>query len=124
MFHFQKNFLHIFRQLNNTKKVKKTTLSKDSRSKAMSLKGNIALVTGGAEGIGLAVTRQFLKSGISGIVIADINKEKGCETAEKLGHEFGDSRVLFLDCDTSQAKQLDGMKDKFLNKNFFVIQYF
>lgn len=108
MFQIRKKFLQNFRQFYSKKAVKKALLSRDSQVKGLtSLRGNIALVTGAAEGIGLAVSRLFLKCGVSGIVIADLNREKGCEAAEKLGHEFGDSRVFFFDCDTSESKQLD-----------------
>lgn len=44
----------------------------------------IAIVTGGASGLGLATAELFVKEGAK-VVLADINVEKGAEAAEKLG---------------------------------------
>ncbi len=47
------------------------------------LDGNVAIVTGGAQGIGFAVAKRFLDEGAS-VVIADVNAEKGARAAEAL----------------------------------------
>lgn len=44
----------------------------------------IAIVTGGASGLGLATAELFVKEGAK-VVLADINAEKGAEAAERLG---------------------------------------
>lgn len=45
----------------------------------MSLRGKVAIVTGGGQGIGKAITKQFLEKGFS-VVIAEIDEEAGRET--------------------------------------------
>jgi len=52
------------------------------------------LVTGGAQGIGLAYCRTILAGG-GKVFFTDINEEQGMKTQEKLAEEFGKSRVGF-----------------------------
>ncbi len=47
------------------------------------LKGKVAIVTGGASGIGAATLRRFMAEGAS-VVCADINDEAGAEVVAKL----------------------------------------
>lgn len=48
----------------------------------MSLQGKVAIVTGGGQGIGKAIAKQFLEKGFS-VVIAEIDEEAGRETEAK-----------------------------------------
>ncbi len=48
------------------------------------LKGKSAIITGGAMGIGRAITAYFLKAGAN-VLIADVNEEAAQKTAEELG---------------------------------------
>ncbi|MDH3196209.1 MAG: SDR family oxidoreductase [Hyphomicrobiales bacterium] len=61
----------------------------------MSLENKAALITGGAQGIGLAVARRFLDEGAR-VVIADKDEEAGGEAISTLG-ELG--AVRFIHCD-------------------------
>jgi NAD(P)-dependent dehydrogenase (short-subunit alcohol dehydrogenase family) len=71
------------------------------------LDDKIAIITGGAEGIGLAIAKVLLKSGVSGIAIADNSKDKGQESIRQLSSEFGENKILFFDGDMSQSKPFD-----------------
>jgi len=52
------------------------------------------LVTGGAQGIGLAISRRILTGG-GRVFFTDINEKQGEETKESLVKEFGQSKVGF-----------------------------
>ena len=57
----------------------------------MELKDSIALVTGGASGLGQATVEEFVSKG-SRVVILDINEEN----AKKIIENLGEDNVLFI----------------------------
>jgi 3-oxoacyl-[acyl-carrier protein] reductase len=59
----------------------------------MRLKDKVALITGGARGIGLATANAFLKAGAK-VVIADINREGAEEAAHRLDPTKGHVKAL------------------------------
>lgn len=58
-------------------------VSHKSISELISLKGKVALVTGGAAGMGKATAKRYVEAGAA-VVIADMNKEKAEQTAKEL----------------------------------------
>jgi glucose 1-dehydrogenase len=64
----------------------------------MLLENKVAIVTGGARGIGYAVARRFLEDGAR-VVIADIDEDAGSEAVQSLG-AFG--AVRFVACDVGE----------------------
>jgi NAD(P)-dependent dehydrogenase (short-subunit alcohol dehydrogenase family) len=76
-------------------------------SATMNFKGRVALVTGGASGIGFAVARQLAELGAS-IVIADMNID-GAEAAAK---KLGDVEVIAIKVDVSDSGSVTRMVDE------------
>ncbi|KAK7419304.1 hypothetical protein QQX98_003456 [Neonectria punicea] len=63
------------------------------------LKDKVALVTGGAQGMGMATAEVFLKAGAK-VVICDVQPEKGNQVAEELS-PLGDIRFFKADISSS-----------------------
>jgi NAD(P)-dependent dehydrogenase (short-subunit alcohol dehydrogenase family) len=64
---------------------------------------HVVIVTGGAQGIGKAIARQFLTAG-SAVVVADIDVEAGTETAREYA-PLGD--VRFVPTDVAEESQIE-----------------
>jgi len=58
----------------------------------------VAIVTGGAKGIGAACARRFVEDGLN-VVIADVDEDPGEALARDL--DSGKDRALFVSCDVS-----------------------
>lgn len=71
----------------------------------MDLAGKVAVVTGGASGIGLAATKMYLAKGAK-VVIADFNEEGGKQAAQDLK---GDGEVEFFQVDVSNEEAVENM---------------
>jgi len=67
------------------------------------LAGKVAVVTGGASGIGLATARRFAAEGAT-VVIGDFNPETGLAAAEEVGG-------LFVQVDVSDEEQVNALFD-------------
>ncbi|XP_046435127.1 15-hydroxyprostaglandin dehydrogenase [NAD(+)]-like [Neodiprion fabricii] len=73
----------------------------------MDVKNKIALVTGGANGIGFAYVRELLKNGAAHVALLDLANSNGDESARKLNEEFGADRVLFVVCDVTKSEEFE-----------------
>lgn len=69
----------------------------------MRFENKVAVVTGGASGIGLAAARRFHAEG-AGVVIADLNDEAGAAAAAALGE-----RALYRRTDVSDWSQVEAL---------------
>src|SRR5436190_21181665 len=66
------------------------------------LSGKVAIVTGGASGIGRATAELFVDEGAN-VVIADVNADRGVEVASALGAAAAFKRTDVADADEVQA---------------------
>ncbi|XP_037328640.1 15-hydroxyprostaglandin dehydrogenase [NAD(+)] [Pungitius pungitius] len=71
----------------------------------MSLNGKVALVTGGAQGIGRAVVESLLQSSAK-VSVVDLNKTCGEESKTELDALFGEGNCCFIACDVSNGEAL------------------
>jgi NAD(P)-dependent dehydrogenase (short-subunit alcohol dehydrogenase family) len=72
-------------------------------------KGQVALVTGAAKGMGLATARMFAKSGAS-VVLADLDGDLAAKEAERIVGEGG--TAIGIACDVADEAQVAAMVDR------------
>jgi NAD(P)-dependent dehydrogenase (short-subunit alcohol dehydrogenase family) len=65
----------------------------------MELKGSVAVVTGGASGIGRALCRRFAAEGAQGIVVADVNEAGAAAVAAEV-------KGIAVRCDVGDERQV------------------
>ena len=72
---------------------------------AHDLSGKVAIITGGASGIGLATAKLFVAEGAK-VVVADVNSQQGEEVTADLG-----DTAAFKQTDVSEADQVQALVD-------------
>ncbi|MBN2239281.1 MAG: SDR family oxidoreductase [Dehalococcoidales bacterium] len=87
----------------------KTPLQKDS------MKGEVAVVTGGGSNIGLGISRSLAWLGVK-VVIADINPETGYAAEKYINEENGPDSVLFVETDVSDEISMRNLAEKAFRK--------
>ncbi|KAL5004318.1 hypothetical protein ScPMuIL_017774 [Solemya velum] len=81
----------------------------------ISFPGKVAVVTGGARGIGKAYVQRLLEKGAK-VVILDILKDEGEASLEELQGKFGRDNVYFYYCDVTNGKLFEDVL-KSINKD-------
>ena len=76
---------------------------------AESLTNKVALVTGGASGIGQATVLLFVREGAQ-VVIADVQVSAGNATIDQVRQAGGEG--TFVECDVSEAAQVEALVDR------------
>ncbi|KLO99428.1 dehydrogenase [Fusarium fujikuroi] len=75
------------------------------------LNGN-ALVTGAGSGIGRQLSLAYVRAGIQGITLADLNKDALSETARLIQAQYPDVKVLPIVVDVTDEKSVNAMVDQ------------
>lgn len=70
----------------------------------MNLAGQVAIVTGGASGIGLATAKAFLEKGAK-VIIADLNEETGGQAEQQL--KVNEAEVAFVQVDVANEASVE-----------------
>ena len=86
----------------------------------MDLKNNVALVTGGASGLGRGTVEYLVSKGAK-VAILDINDDKAKEVVDLLGSEnvsYFNTNVME---EESVQNAIDGIKETFGKLNFVII---
>jgi 3-oxoacyl-[acyl-carrier protein] reductase len=85
----------------------------NKRRKAMLLTNRVAIITGGAKGIGRGTALKFSGEGCS-IAIADINAKDANNVVAELSGKGGNA--IALQCNVTDKKQVHDMVDKVISK--------
>uniref|UniRef100_A0A9I9CWC6 Tropinone reductase-like 1 n=2 Tax=Cucumis melo TaxID=3656 RepID=A0A9I9CWC6_CUCME len=90
--------------------MKKMTLN-SSPTSLRKLEGKVAVITGGASGIGASTVRIFHENGAK-VIIADIQDEVGQKLADKLGED-----VSYIHCDVTQEDNVAKLVDTTVHRH-------
>ncbi|XP_031347924.1 15-hydroxyprostaglandin dehydrogenase [NAD(+)]-like [Photinus pyralis] len=72
------------------------------------LEGKVALITGGASGIGLSTVKELLANGLKAITVVDFNETAGQRVIEEVTEEFGANRAIFVKADVGNVTEFRG----------------
>ncbi|RYF16401.1 MAG: SDR family oxidoreductase [Comamonadaceae bacterium] len=70
----------------------------------MEIRNKVAVVTGGASGIGAGMAERFAREGAAGVVVADVNLERAQGVAAAIGE-----RALAVRCDVSRETDIQAL---------------
>jgi NAD(P)-dependent dehydrogenase (short-subunit alcohol dehydrogenase family) len=76
----------------------------------MDIKGAVALITGGASGLGAATARRLLDAGAS-VVLLDLHSSPGESMAAELNASGADGRAVFVPADVTNEEQVQAAVD-------------
>ncbi|KAK2993330.1 hypothetical protein RJ640_005366 [Escallonia rubra] len=82
-------------------------------SRMSKMEGKVAIITGGASGIGEATARLFADNAVRAVVIADIQDEKGQRVAESIGL----NRCSYIHCDVADEEQVIYLVNQTVSKH-------
>ncbi|KAL6444254.1 hypothetical protein ACFW04_001872 [Cataglyphis niger] len=81
----------------------------------MQIKDKRVIVTGAANDLGLAFSRELLRNGALIIALIDIQQSLGEQAVENLNNEFGRKRAIFLHCDMTNNSEFDATFKEAIN---------
>lgn len=68
----------------------------------MDIRGKVAIVTGGASGIGAGIAKRFVQEGARGVVVADMNEDQAKAVAGEIG-------AVAVRCDVSREADIQAL---------------
>jgi len=71
------------------------------------LEGRVAIITGGASGLGRATARRFAEEGAD-LVLADLNPDRGAEAKREIEASFN-RRAVFVTADVGREEDIDAL---------------
>lgn len=78
------------------------------------LKNKVAVITGGAMGIGYHIANSFLANGAKTVLILDIDEKCGAEAIDTFNKAYGEEKAVFIKCDVT--KDLEAVSSDILQK--------
>ncbi|KAI4471877.1 15-hydroxyprostaglandin dehydrogenase [nad(+)] [Holotrichia oblita] len=73
----------------------------------MFIENKVAIITGGASGIGFSYATELLANGLKAVTLADTDDVKGNEAVAIISKDFSPEKVLFVKTDVTQKDQLE-----------------
>lgn len=73
----------------------------------MDLKNKVAVITGGAVGIGYEIADNYLENGAKVVVLVDINQQEGEESSKNLNAKHGAGKAVFYKGDVTNENDLN-----------------
>ncbi|CAH1114286.1 unnamed protein product [Psylliodes chrysocephalus] len=71
------------------------------------LEGKVALITGGASGLGLSHAKELLRNGLKGVALADIDETAAESALQQINNEFGPGKASFVKTDVTSNESFE-----------------
>lgn len=76
------------------------------------LQGQVAIVTGAAQGLGEAIAIRLAQEGCTGVTVADMQKDKAIEVAARIAADYPQCRTLGVGVDVTDYPSVTAMVDQ------------
>ncbi|CAG9860861.1 unnamed protein product [Phyllotreta striolata] len=71
------------------------------------IRNKVALITGGANGLGFNFAKALLSKGLKGVTLVDIKENDGILVEKELNEIYGKDKVLFVKCDIANYAEFE-----------------